>query len=306
MAELNQITIIGVGLIGGSFALSLKRSAFRGTIVGCDSEMVLDKAMAMGVIDRAEPKAEDAIRKSDAVLLATPVGTIIDLIERVGPLLKEDQLLTDVGSTKTAAVAAAGRVFGRQATRRFLPGHPMAGRSPSGITQAAPEIFENAVWIFTEPHAELLESSPVGAGFGDLVRRTGARIITMQVAQHDRVCAWVSHLPQFIATAFAGILQDEFGNGEQVQGIGGRPLREMTRIAASPFSMWRDIAHTNEANISEALMRLEQRLAYLRENLRGPGLREEFDRGNAFRAATDARQKKAASELKMKARRVED
>ena len=306
MGGINQITIIGVGLIGGSFALALKKSDFRGMIVGCDSDPVLDKALAMGVIDRAEPKAEDAIRKSDLVLLATPVGTIIDLIERVGPLLKEDQLLTDVGSTKAAAVAAAGRVFGQQAMRRFLPGHPMAGRSPSGITQAAPEIFQNAVWILTEPHAALLESSAVGADFADLVRKSGARIITMPVAQHDRVCAWVSHLPQFIATAFADILQDEFGNGEQIQGIGGRPLREMTRIAASPYSMWRDIAHTNEANISEALLRLEQRLAFIRENLRGPGLREEFERANAFRAPSDAAQKKHASEMKMKARRADD
>lgn len=306
MAGINQITIIGVGLIGGSFALGLKRSDFRGAIVGCDSESVLDKALAMGVVDRGEPRPEDAIRKSDVVLLATPVGAIIDLVKRAGPLLNDEQLLTEVGSTKTETVVAADRAFGKQSTRRFLPGHPMAGKAHSGITHVDASLFQNAVWIFTEPHAALIDSSAIAAGFTDLVRRVGARPIRMPLAQHDRLCAWVSHLPQMIATAYAGILQEEFGSSGDIQAIGGRALREMTRIAASPYSMWRDIAHTNEANISEALLRLGQRLAFIRENLRGPGLREEFERANAFRVPEDAAEKKMAAELKTRARRAED
>jgi prephenate dehydrogenase len=125
------------------------------------------------------------------------------------------------------------------------------------------------------------------AEFADLVRRTGARTIAMDVARHDRLTAWVSHLPQMISTAFAASIMEEFGNDAELQAIGGRPLREMTRIAASPYSMWRDIAMTNSANIEEALLRLEQRLAHIRENLRGAALREEFERGNRFRSQQD-------------------
>ena len=303
MAEIRQITIIGVGLIGGSFALALKKRDFHGTIVGCDQDWVLEKALAMGIIDRAEPRPEEGIKKSDIVLLATPVGAIIDLIERIGPLLGDEQLLTDVGSTKSEVVAAAERVFGKKSRQKFLPGHPMAGKSPSGVTQADADVFSDAVWIFTEPHAQMIQGRGQAAEFAELVRRVGARPLTMDVAQHDRICAWVSHLPQMIATAFAGVLEDEFGKNPEAQAIGGRPLREMTRIAASPYSMWRDIAHTNTLNISAALQKLEQRLAHIRENLRGPGLREEFERANKFREVINSNQKQPA---KAKTRRADD
>jgi len=284
MSQFRQITIIGVGLIGGSFALAIRRHGFTGHLVGCDNDLVLEKALAMGVIDSAEPRPEEAVRKSDLVLLATPVGAIIDLIERVGPLLREGALLTDVGSTKQQIVARADAVFGKQSTRRFLPGHPMAGKAHSGITQVDAELFTDAVWIFTQPHAEQIELHPPAAEFADLVRRIGARPLPMALERHDRLVAWVSHLPQMLSTAFAGILQDEFPDDPELQAIGGRALREMTRIAASPYSMWRDIALTNTEHIQEALLRLEHRLSHIRENLRGPALREEFERANKFRA----------------------
>jgi len=115
------------------------------------------------------------------------------------------------------------------------------------------------------------------------VRRIGARLVVMDAARHDRLCAWVSHLPQMVATAMAASIEDEFGDDAELKAIGGRALREMTRIAASPYSMWRDIAFTNTGNIEEALMRMEQRLAHMRENLRTRGLQEEFEKGNRFK-----------------------
>jgi len=284
MSQLQQLTIIGVGLIGGSFALAAKKGGFAGKIVGCDADLVLEKALSMRVIDSAEPRPEQAIKGSDVVLLATPVGVIIDLIERVGPLLPQETLLTDVGSTKAEIVRRAESVFGRQSRQRFLPGHPMAGKAHSGITHVDPDIFRGAVWIFTTPHSEALNSPGLAADFADLIRRIGARPITMDIARHDRLTGWISHLPQMISTALAAMLMDEFGNDPELQAIGGRALREMTRIAASPYSMWRDVAHTNTENLEDALLRLEQRLTHLRENLRGPALRDEFERGNAFRA----------------------
>ena len=109
--------------------------------------------------------------------------------------------------------------------------------------------------------------------------------MTLDPVRHDRICAWVSHLPQMISTALAASLEDEFGDDAELQAIGGRALREMTRIAGSPYSMWRDIALTNTENIQDALLRLEQRLAHIRENLRTRGLEQEFETANRFRKA---------------------
>jgi|SRR5579864_3000609 len=287
MSQLKQLTIIGVGLIGGSFALAAKKHGFQGKIIGCDSDSVLEKALPMGVIDSAESRPEHAIRGSDVVLLATPVGSIIDLVERIGPLLPEHALLTDVGSTKTEIVFRADNVFGKKAWQRFLPGHPMAGKAHGGVTRSDAELFDGAVWIFTNPHAKAIESPGLAADFADLVRRIGARPVTMEVTRHDHLLAFISHLPQMMSTAFAAMLMDEFGNDSELQAAGGRPLKEMTRIAASPYSMWRDIAHTNAENLQDALQHLEQRLAHIRENLRGPALRDEFERANKFRAEPD-------------------
>ena len=115
------------------------------------------------------------------------------------------------------------------------------------------------------------------------IERLGARVVTMDAARHDRLCAWISHLPQMLSTALAATLEDEFGDDPDLHAIGGRTLREMTRLASSPYSMWRDIALTNTANLQEAILRLEQRLAHLRENLRTRGLEEEFSRAQKFK-----------------------
>jgi prephenate dehydrogenase len=279
-----QITIVGTGLIGGSFALALKKHGYKGTIVGCDREAVLQKAIAKGVVDRGVPRPEEAIAGSDLVLLAAPVGAILDLIERLGPLLPAGALLTDAGSTKAEIMMRAKAVFGNQVSERFVAGHPMAGKENSGVDFADAALFENAVWFLVsdgEPAAPLTGKAQE---LCELVKTVGARPLCMGSERHDRLCAWISHLPQMISTALAATLEDEFGDDPELQSIGGRALREMTRISSSPYSMWRDIAHTNTENIQEALEQLEQRLAYIRENLRTPGLREEFERANRFNA----------------------
>jgi prephenate dehydrogenase len=115
------------------------------------------------------------------------------------------------------------------------------------------------------------------------VERFGSRVIDIDPARHDVLCAWISHLPQFVSTAMCALLEDEFAANADLLPIGGRALREMTRLGASPFSMWRDIAHTNSEAIARSLDALEQRIAHLRENLKTPELRDEFDRANRFR-----------------------
>jgi prephenate dehydrogenase len=278
---IRQITIVGTGLIGGSFGLALRQQGFRGALVGCDRPEVLEAAVVRGAIDRGEADASQAAQGSDVVVLATPIGGILSTFEKLAPTLPSGTLVTDTGSTKVRFVERACLVFGAEAGIRVLPGHPMAGKEHGGIENADADLFRDAVWLITpigadQPYTERQRE------YIALLESIGARVVAMDVERHDRLCAWISHLPQMIATALASTLRDELGEDEAIREIGGRALREMTRIASSPYSMWRDIALTNSQNIDEALLRFEQQLAHLRENLRGPGLREMFESANRF------------------------
>jgi len=279
-----QITIIGTGLIGGSLGMALRAAGFTGRIIGCDRGPVLDRARGMRAIDLGTEDPLEAIQGSDLIVLATPVGAIIDLIERIGPLASPDALITEVGSTKTEILDRARSVFGDRARERFLGGHPMAGKEHGGLENADSKLFRDAVWLVVpQPHQDL-EKGRI-KNYCDLLESMGVRLMKMEPARHDRLCAWISHLPQMIATSLAATLVEEFGDNPDLHAIGGRALREMTRIASSPYSMWRDIALTNTANIDAALSAVEQRMMHLRENLRAPALREEFERANRFELA---------------------
>jgi prephenate dehydrogenase len=280
---IQQITIIGTGLIGGSFALAVRKHGFRGRIVGCDRDPVLHEALRRGAIDQAVTDPVEACRRSQVVLLATPVGAIMDLIERVGPALSDDAILTDVGSTKGDILARAGQVFGTNVAQRFLAGHPMAGKERGGIEHADADLYQGAPW-FLFPSAGQDLASGTFRDYVALLETIGARTMTMDPERHDRLCAWVSHLPQMVSISLANILLDEFGaeGMPDVHAVKGRQLREMTRTSASSYAMWRDVAFTNTANLEQALQRLEQRLAHIRENLRTPELRHEFEKANTF------------------------
>jgi prephenate dehydrogenase len=280
-----QITIIGTGLIGGSLALALKAAGFTGKIVGCDRAPVLDRARGMRAIDLGTEDPVEAVAGSDLIVLATPVGGIIDLIERIGPIVPPDSLITDVGSTKKEIIDRARSVFGDMAPQRFLAGHPMTGKEHSGLENAESKLFLNAVWLLVPQPQQVFDRGKI-KDYCDLLERIGVRLLKMDAERHDQMCAWVSHLPQMVATALAATLVDELGDNPDLHAVGGRALREMTRIASSPYSMWRDIAHTNTANIERALAKLEQRLVHIRENLRTPALREEFDHANRFELGT--------------------
>ena len=177
----------------------------------------------------------------------------------------------------------------------------MAGKEVFGAANADANLFQGAVWLFTSPEKgiEPRENASVGQQRADKwrhwVARMGCRMLDLDPARHDEICAWASHLPQMLGTALAALLEDTFpddseGKGKldspsaQLRAIGGRAMHEMTRLGASPYSMWRDIAQTNDEAIAAALLALEQRLASLRENLKQPELREEFNRANQFRS----------------------
>jgi prephenate dehydrogenase len=282
---IRQITIIGNGLIGGSLALALRKKKFAGRIVGCDREATLERARNRGAIDEGMSNPGDAVRGSQVVVLATPVLAIVDLIERVGSVLPAKALLTDVGSTKAAVVEQALKVFGKNAGKRFLAGHPMAGKELSGVDHADADLFQNAVWFLTPVEGQNLNEG-LFAEFAEWIDQIGARIAMMPADEHDRLCAWISHVPQMISTALAAALVEEFGAEAPLLPAGGRALREMTRISASPYSMWRDVAISNKKNLEDALWKVEQRLAHIRENLSTKQLAEEFEQAHELRKST--------------------
>ncbi len=279
---IRQITIVGNGLIGGSLALALRKKKFAGRIIGCDREGTLEKARMRGAIDAGSPNPGDAVRGSQVVVLATPVLAIIDLIERVGPVLPAKALLTDVGSTKAAIVERAAKVLGKNVGKKFLGGHPMAGKEMSGVDYADADLFRNAVWFLTPLPGQNLNEG-LFAEFAGWIDQIGAHIAMLPAEDHDRLCAWISHVPQMMSTALAATLVDEFGSEAPLLPAGGRALQEMTRISASPYSMWRDIAMSNQKNLSNALWKVEQRLAHIRENLATRQLADEFERAHELK-----------------------
>jgi prephenate dehydrogenase len=221
---IRQVTIIGTGLIGGSFALGLRKRRFAGKIVGCDRESALKKAKMCGAIDGGFTEPADAVRGSQLVVLATPVLAIVDLIDRIGRSLPSTTLLTDVGSTKAVVMQQALKIFGKQTGKRFLGGHPMAGKENSGVDYADPYLFQNAVWFLTPlPRQNLNEG--IFTEFIGWIDQIGARVAMLPPDDHDRLCAWISHLPQMISTALAAALVEEFGEDAPLLPAGGRALR---------------------------------------------------------------------------------
>jgi len=283
---IERIAILGTGLLGTSAGLALRASGFQGEITGWNrTPSEAHYALRMGALSAVAEDAIEAARASQVVVLCMPVYATLDYMAQFCGALTPDHLVTDVGSTKRLIAESAARLYNTPNRPAFLPGHPMAGKERGGAALADANLFRGAVWLFTDdpgarrsPQAVALVES-----WREWVTAMGARILDLHPVRHDEMVAWVSHLPQFAATALSALLQEEVGDAPELKDVGGRALREMTRLGASPYSMWRDIAHTNTEPIERALYALEQRLAHLRENLRTPELRGEFDQANRFR-----------------------
>ena len=281
---MERVFIIGTGLIGASTGLALRAAGFAGRIDGWDtSSLEMAAAVQMGAIDGRASNRDDALelaRLADVIVLAVPVLAIKDWMQQLAPVLRAGQLVTDVGSTKVEIVELAERLFADTQTASFLPGHPMAGKESGGALLAEAGLFDGAMWLFTPTTTEMTAMEKEWRGW---VGCFGSRTLDMDPARHDELCAWVSHLPQMLSTALAALLEDRFGDAPEIAAIGGRALKETTRLGASPYSMWRDVALTNTGPVADTLLALEQRLQHVRENLRTPELRDEFALANRFR-----------------------
>lgn len=283
---INRIAILGTGLLGTSVGLALRAAGLKGSIVGWNrSPEQAQLAHAMGAIDSVAEDPVEAARASEVTVLAVPIFATIEFMEKLAPILGPDHLITDVGSTKHVIAETATRLYNAPRRAAFLAGHPMAGKERGGASLADANLFRGAVWLFTpDPNARLSKrGAELAQEWRVLVTTMGAKVLDLDPVRHDELVAWVSHLPQFTATALSALLEEEVGEAPELKDVGGRALREMTRLGSSPYTMWRDIAMTNTEAVKRALLALEQHLAHLRENLRTPELRDAFDRANKFR-----------------------
>jgi prephenate dehydrogenase len=258
---LKSAGIVGVGLIGGSFGLALRKAGFEGPVLGVSSAHSIDRAVECGAIDRGVT-LEEAAGACDLLFLSQPISGILETLRKLDPLVREDTLVTDAGSTKQAIVEEAQRSLRRCA---FLGGHPMAGKAERGVAAADADLFRGRPWVLT---------SDIDHPFRKWVAAFGAREIVLDAARHDRLVAWSSHLPQLASTALASLMGDRAPDAATVAGPG---LVDSTRLAMSSFDLWRDILETNAAEISVALDAYIEKLMALRGDFEG-----EFRKGGAF------------------------
>ncbi len=275
---IETVAILGVGLIGGSFGLALRRAGFRGRLLGVSSERTIRAALERGAID-AGASLEDAVPEADLIYLAQPISRIIALLPEVRRYAAEHALVTDAGSTKEAIVGRAAELF--DSGPFFVGGHPMAGKEGRGVEIADAELFRGAAYALT-PLEDALPGNEIIGAFLNYLNRMGAKFRVLSASEHDRIVSWTSHLPQLASTALAASVFDALGDDKGLQ-LAGRGLRDMTRLAESPFEIWNDILDTNRENLDDVLTTYIHRLENLREKLASSELAEEFRQGNEIR-----------------------
>jgi len=284
MRRLKRVAIVGVGLIGGSFAVALRRAGVVATLVGVDrNAQALERAAALGVIDTAAESVSDATSGADLVVVCVPVRAMAAVLHDVALALDPAAVVTDVGSTKEDVTRTA-RAELRGLFPRFVPGHPIAGREASGVEAATPDLFKGARVVL----APVEETAPDAI---ELVRScweaAGGRVVLLDGRAHDRIFASVSHLPHLLSFALVSEIASR-PDAAELFGFAAGGFRDFTRIAASSPEMWRDIALANRAALLEELDRYGARLAIFRELVDkgdGPGLHRLMAEARASRQA---------------------
>jgi prephenate dehydrogenase len=277
-ASFRRVAILGTGLIGGSFALALRKYAPDAVVIGWDKGHILRHALERGAIHEGFEELSLAIAGADLIYVALPVGHTIELLPEIARVASPQVLVTDASSTKRSVCAAAAECLPANGAR-FLGGHPMAGKEISGIAAADAELFRGSKYaLIRKSGAENTEErrDPRVAEFVALVEKVGAEPVWLDAETHDRAAAIVSHLPQLLAVALAGVVRDQTDETGLPVTLAGRGLRDALRLAGSPYSVWRDIILTNSDNLDRALGQLIQSLEQLRGNLRTRALEEEF------------------------------
>lgn len=253
-----RLAIIGLGLIGGSFARALRAADVVGAIDGFDPDAAQGRAaLALGVIDHSAVSAAEAVREADVVVLAVPVLRTAEALAAVLPALKPGAIVTDVGSTKQSVLADVLAVCGAL-PGWFVAAHPIAGTEKSGVAASFAELFKGKRVVLT-PHAA--QDAAALAIVRLLWQATGARVVEMDAARHDAIFAATSHLPHVLAFSFVELLADR-AESEEIFSNAGGGFRDFTRIASSSPEMWHDIVR---ANAGEVLQLLKAQIGQLQQ-----------------------------------------
>jgi prephenate dehydrogenase len=245
-----QITILGVGLLGGSIGLAVRKTAPNCKIIGCGHRAAtIDLAKKMGAIDEGTADPAKSVAGSDLAILCTPVGLFADLLGQIAPALSRGAIITDVGSTKRSVVAQAEKILPKTVT--FVGSHPMAGSEKRGVEFARADLFRGSLCILTPTP----QTSPQALqSVEDFWKLLEMRTTRLSPEDHDRLLADASHLPHLIAAALVAVQPD------QAIDLCGRGFLDSTRIAAGDAVLWRDILHDNGDNLRQSIMRLQAEL----------------------------------------------
>ncbi len=275
----NRITILGVGLLGASFALALKKNRLCSTITGYgrNRENLL-KAKERNIIDSFETDPAEACKEADMIILSTPVGSFLELIKTIAPALKKGAVLTDVGSVKGTLVRKIEKLMPKDV--HYIGGHPIAGSDRSGIASANPELFRDAKYIITPTE----NSDPAALEkTKDLWKALGSEVLTLSPEEHDKIYAAVSHLPHLIAYAMVNTVADM---DRAYLDFCGKGFMDATRIAGSSEELWNDICILNRDNLVDTLDVFKRNINMLDKYLKAgdsDSLKAEFRKARVLR-----------------------
>ncbi|HIE40247.1 MAG TPA: prephenate dehydrogenase/arogenate dehydrogenase family protein [Thiomicrorhabdus sp.] len=258
---LEKVTVMGVGLIGGSFAKGLKEAGLINTVFGFGKrELNLQKAVELGVIDAYSTDLQTAVQDSDLIMLSVPLSVMKGLMQEMKPYLKEGVIITDAGSAKSSVIQAAQSVFG-SLPERFVPGHPIAGKEKSGVEAADSKLFVAHRVILTP--TEQTDARAL-ALVTQLWQDLGANVESMSAQHHDEIFAATSHLPHLLAFSLVDML-NKHPELDRIFSYTAGGFRDFTRIASSDATMWRDISVENSTAIVKWLKEYQASLSQLTE-----------------------------------------
>ena len=271
---MKTVAIAGVGLIGASFGLALRKAGFEGELLGVSSPRSIEAGLKAGAISGSVSLA-DAAERADLIYLSQPIEQILNTLKTLGPLVRPNCLVTDAGSTKALIVNTA-----REHIRAgcFLGGHPMAGKEQRGAEAADSDLFQRRPYVLTP----LGDENSEAVHFRSWLERIGAHVIEMNPQEHDATVALSSHLPQLLSTTLAATLAEQ--NSEHVSKVFGPGLLDMTRLALSAPEVWMSVLSTNKAAVQQALQAFQLTLTEVQDRLERDTLLDVFEAAGRFSA----------------------
>ncbi len=276
---ISRVTVLGTGLVGGSFGLALRKYTTNICVSGWDRPEIVREAQSRAAIDQSfSGDLAPALQDSELIYIALPIAATLDLLPEIARHTPAHALVTDACSTKIRITQAAEEHFSNEGGPLFLGGHPMAGRELSGIAHADADLFRGNTYALIG--ASPAQENPRVSAFVKILEKIGARPLWLGAPQHDYAVGLASHLPQLAAVALAGFLYDRLDENGLPITLAGPGLRDSLRLAGSPYATWRDIVLTNQEVLSAALDLFARRIDDLRERLTSRELEADFDAAN--------------------------